>query len=87
MTEDEDRENWDETSWMKSCYLMRNGAKPLQTSQMQSVLCKLEHFFFHACVRDHKVLKRARAGHNKTDKHVRATSCSVFTRRRVHGIC
>ena len=51
-----------------------------ETSQVNRTCANLSH----ACVRDSKVLWRARACYNKTEKNVRATPSSVFTTRRAH---
>ena len=80
MTQDEDREDWEDTSWMKMC-VDAQWREPLQTSQVQLTCADLSH----ACARDQKVLRRARARHNKTEKRVRATRCSVFISRRQHA--
>ena len=37
----------------------------------------------HACMRDSKVLRRMHARHNKTEKNVRATMCTVFNYKTV----
>ena len=42
MTQDEDREDWDETSRMQESVFDAQWCKPLQTSQVQSDLCKFE---------------------------------------------
>ena len=54
---------------------MRNGANHSKHHKCTVTLCKLEQ---HVRVIK-KVLRRARARHDKTEKHVRATRCSVFT--------